>query len=216
MLKKTFDNSKKLKLFLCGHELILDFVTSWYKDEDYRVLRGVFYKDKDSSIGRSAWRITKKTIDVFNKFQNSCLLQISWDCIEPIDVGMFEYDRSSDSFSLTLFASKPKRKVLVPGRRAKKVIHGEYDSLVLEKPKGAYVYFHCLKGNDKPFYIGKGTGNRYKDRVRNNACNRMWQHNECEVIIFKDNLTSEQALELESDLIQKYSSRGVVLTNVMD
>lgn len=57
-----------------------------------------------------------------------------------------------------------------------------------------------------PFYVGKGTGNRYKDLNRNETHRKIRQklnkfNKDIEVEIVKDNLTEKEALILESKLI---------------
>lgn len=61
-----------------------------------------------------------------------------------------------------------------------------------------YVYEYYIKETNEVFYVGKGTGNRYKElHNRNKYFKRVYDKYECDVRIIKDNLTNEQACELE-------------------
>ena len=76
-----------------------------------------------------------------------------------------------------------------------------------------YVYFHINKSNGKVFYIGKGTNNRaYSDYKRNKHwCNVVNKHG-YEVAIVTDNLTSQEAFNLEMRFISFYGIEN--LTNM--
>jgi hypothetical protein len=70
-----------------------------------------------------------------------------------------------------------------------------------------YVYSHILDNEDKPFYIGKGKGNRAHDiKCRS----EFWQRKArggYRVEIIKENLSESEALELEKELIALYGRR---------
>lgn len=78
-----------------------------------------------------------------------------------------------------------------------------------------YVYLH-LKPSGEIFYVGKGTGKRAWSR---NLRNRHWRYvvafYDFVVQIHTDNLTEEQAFELEKQLIKHYK-KTTILTNVTD
>lgn len=112
-----------------------------------------------------------------------------------------------------------------------------------ETDKSFYVYAHCnpeavlqikdnarhlfaavdLKLSSQPFYIGKGKDGRAFDLNRNEGHTKIKQHlkkigKEIEVVKIADNLTSAQALAIESKLIDilglKVLSRRSLLVNL--
>lgn len=72
------------------------------------------------------------------------------------------------------------------------------------RPRGYYVYGWFFKGHMCPNYIGKGRGDR------------AWRSDKgaSEVRIFRDNLTEEGALLVESVLIELYLEDRVPLRNI--
>ena len=78
----------------------------------------------------------------------------------------------------------------------------------------AYVYLH-KKDNGEIFYVGKGVG--YRAWAKSNR-NRYWKNVSkkygLNVVIFKDGLSHEEALELESELISAIGRDS--LTNLTD
>ena len=67
-----------------------------------------------------------------------------------------------------------------------------------------YVYEHIRLDNMTCFYVGKGKGERAYDLERNyhhDNISNMYGH---AVVIIKDNLTEEEAFELERDTIEDY------------
>jgi len=83
-----------------------------------------------------------------------------------------------------------------------------------------YVYGHFIPGEDTPFYIGKGTGRRYK---KTDNRNKWWKHIAekygYESRILQEGLTDEEACKLEKQLIVQYGRRDLntgVLVNLTD
>ena len=79
-----------------------------------------------------------------------------------------------------------------------------------------YVYKHLRLDTNECFYIGKGTKNRlFETQPRN----QMWSAI-ADTVGFKaekiaDNLTEDDALEMERLLIKSYLDEGIELTNMM-
>ena len=67
-----------------------------------------------------------------------------------------------------------------------------------------YVYEHIRLDNMTCFYVGKGKGERAYDLVRNEHHDRISNIHGHAVLIIKDNLTEEEAFELERDTIEDY------------
>lgn len=66
----------------------------------------------------------------------------------------------------------------------------------------AYVYLH-KKDNGSIFYVGKGNGYRaWQKSNRNEYWNRVKNKYGLNVVIFKDNMSDEDALRLEMELIE--------------
>jgi len=84
----------------------------------------------------------------------------------------------------------------------------------------AYVYEHYTKiprpnYTEKPFYIGKGTGNRawsITGKNRNKYWHRVYEKYGLVVRILKDNLTDDEAYELEKARIEEIGMEN--LTNL--
>lgn len=78
-----------------------------------------------------------------------------------------------------------------------------------------YVYGLYIEGDENPFYIGKGSGRRYKRLtcMRNSSCMKIISENECVSKILIDNLNEDDAYNKEIELIKYYSDLGVNLTN---
>jgi len=83
-----------------------------------------------------------------------------------------------------------------------------------------YVYGHFIPGEETPFYIGKGTGRRYK---KTDNRNKWWKHITekygYESRILQEGLTDEEACDLEKQLIVQYGRRDLntgVLVNLTD
>lgn len=70
-----------------------------------------------------------------------------------------------------------------------------------------YVYMHCYAATGVPFYVGKGTGNRaYRKHGRSSAWKKITDLNSYEVEIVKKNLTNNEALSLEKEIILNNSN----------
>lgn len=68
-----------------------------------------------------------------------------------------------------------------------------------------YVYEWFNKDTDEVFYVGKGTGNRYKIKSnRNNYFKNYINKYKCDVRKIKDNITEKEAFALEIETIAKY------------
>ncbi len=67
-----------------------------------------------------------------------------------------------------------------------------------------YVYLHIRNDNGTPFYVGKGHGKRYKCRDRsNNYWKNIVNKYDFDIIFLEENLTEEEAFELEIYWIQR-------------
>ena len=85
-----------------------------------------------------------------------------------------------------------------------------------ETPK-YYVYAWYIKETNEVFYIGKGCGNRYKTRKRENSYfMRIINKYDCDVKILEDGLTEQQAFELEKEMIAYYRIVSKHMTNILD
>ena len=75
---------------------------------------------------------------------------------------------------------------------------------MLNMKNNFYVYIYWRLDTNEPFYIGKGHGNRWKDTSdRNDHFNNILNKISVAVEIFEDNLTEEQALDIECWLINE-------------
>lgn len=64
--------------------------------------------------------------------------------------------------------------------------------------------------NGDVYYIGEGNGNRIKHMTRNNDCNTLTEMLKGEIVIYEENLTKQEALDLEKDLIEEYKNIGYI------
>lgn len=70
-----------------------------------------------------------------------------------------------------------------------------------------YVYAWYNIDTKEVFYIGKGTGKRYKNTTqRNEKFKEYIKNNNVDVIILKDNLTEEEAFKYEIEYTEKYKA----------
>lgn len=78
-----------------------------------------------------------------------------------------------------------------------------------------YVYVHRKKTDGKPFYVGKGTGNRAYISYRRNSYwkNVVAKHGFYVEIVF-ENLEESEAFQLEKDTILEFEYFGYSLTNL--
>lgn len=77
-----------------------------------------------------------------------------------------------------------------------------------------YVYEYFKKEDDEVFYVGKGTKRRmYELHNRNRYFNAVYGKYECDVRIYKDGLTNEQACEIERDRIAELKVIGQAYCN---
>lgn len=87
-----------------------------------------------------------------------------------------------------------------------------------KKPIGFYVYAYYLKSTNHIFHIGKGTKNRFKDtKTHRNQyfLNKIKKYgDDVDVKIIQDNLTEQEAWDLERELIKQYKKIGQCETNL--
>ena len=87
--------------------------------------------------------------------------------------------------------------------------------------KNRYIYAWYYTNTNEIFYIGKGTGGRWKDTVgsRNNLfksiINKHLSKGEVAVKKLYENLTEEESLSLERKLIREYWDKGLCKANFM-
>lgn len=87
----------------------------------------------------------------------------------------------------------------------------------MRKNKNFYVYEWFKVETGEVFYVGKGSGNRYKvTNNRNEYFKRVYNKYDCDVRILKDGLTEDEAFKLEYETIKAYKSIGYELTNLSD
>lgn len=86
-----------------------------------------------------------------------------------------------------------------------------------DKEQRYYVYAWYVKETNHVFYIGKGTGNRYRVKKRDNP---YFMHTinkyDCGSRILYDNLDEETAFKLEKEAISRFRTYRGGLTNVAD
>lgn len=86
---------------------------------------------------------------------------------------------------------------------------------LLNEEKKFYVYEWFVKESGKIFYVGKGTGDRYKSKDRNYMFKMIEYQFEIDVRIVKDGLSEHEAYVLEESLLVKYARDGEVLINTV-
>lgn len=77
-----------------------------------------------------------------------------------------------------------------------------------------YVYEYYKKETDEVFYVGKGTGRRMNElHNRNKYFNAVYAKYDCDVRIYRNNLTNEESCELERQRIAELKSIGQAYCN---
>lgn len=80
-----------------------------------------------------------------------------------------------------------------------------------------YVYRYIRLDTNTPFYVGKGKGKRYLDKVaRNNYFKRIVQKYPHEVEIMLSNLNEDTAFQKEKEFIKLYKDLGYCEANITD
>jgi group I intron endonuclease len=80
-----------------------------------------------------------------------------------------------------------------------------------------YVYIHIRKDTGNVFYVGKGRGQRmFQKKGRNPLWINIVNKHGYEVVKIADNLTEEQAFDLEKEKIAEYRNAGYELANMTD
>lgn len=80
-----------------------------------------------------------------------------------------------------------------------------------------YVYSHVRKTDGKCFYIGKGTGNRYKlAHRRNQYWHRIVNKHGFESIILVNNISEEKAFELEAEFCKQIGYENLCNVHMED
>jgi hypothetical protein len=79
----------------------------------------------------------------------------------------------------------------------------------------AYVYIHRRKTDGKVFYVGKGTGNRFRyKKNRNKYWHNVVNKHGYRWEIVRSNLTEEEAYKIEEETIRKYTRDKAPLVNL--
>lgn len=80
-----------------------------------------------------------------------------------------------------------------------------------------YVYVHRRLSDNKPFYVGKGKGNRaFSSFGRNSYWKNTKEKHGLSVEIVFDNLTEDESFQCEKDTILEFKYFGYPLTNLTD
>lgn len=90
--------------------------------------------------------------------------------------------------------------------------------MALDETKKYYVYEWFVIETNEVFYVGKGTGRRYREHKRRNKMFLdFYNTHNCNVRIVKDNLTEKEAFDYEIELIRFYRKESKYrLSNVED
>lgn len=81
-----------------------------------------------------------------------------------------------------------------------------------------YVYHWINDDTNLPFYVGKGSGNRYKSTKKNSRnpwFERIINKHNCHPEIIIDNLSEEEAFQKEIEIEQKHKALGYELCNLI-
>jgi hypothetical protein len=79
-----------------------------------------------------------------------------------------------------------------------------------------YVYLHKRKGTNKVFYVGKGTKSKNGERSESTKNRNQWWHNIVnkdggfDIEIYKDNLTEDEAFQLEIKVIAEIGKENLL------
>ncbi len=78
-----------------------------------------------------------------------------------------------------------------------------------------YIYIHYRKDTSVCFYVGKGKGNRWRDtQSRNNHWNNIKRKHGFYAFKLLENLTEQEAYQLEEKYIAAFKALNIPLTNV--
>lgn len=89
--------------------------------------------------------------------------------------------------------------------------------MTFDKTRKYYVYVWYIVDPFEIIYVGKGTGNRYKTRKRENSYfTKMIQTHDCDSMILLDGLTEEEAFSYEKAIISGWRNLPIRLTNIQD
>src|SRR5699024_9098617 len=89
------------------------------------------------------------------------------------------------------------------------------DESELNQERVYYVYEWYIKNENKVFYVGKGTRNRYKNKKKNSYFNRILKNFECDVRFIEKDLTEYEALVLEEKMFNEREKEGHVMVNII-
>lgn len=100
-------------------------------------------------------------------------------------------------------------------------VHSDPNKHIAIKRDGKSTFIATYGVSNRPFYIGKGTGNRAYDLNRNDTHKKIRQKiktfgKDIDVKVIKDNLSEKEALMLESKLIDIFgtAAQGGTLVNL--
>ena len=80
-----------------------------------------------------------------------------------------------------------------------------------------YVYEWYNEDTGEIFYVGKGRGNRYKNiKNRNEYFINYYNKYKCKSRKVKEDLTEDESLEFEIELIKKYKTKGMCKCNLTE
>jgi hypothetical protein len=77
-----------------------------------------------------------------------------------------------------------------------------------------YVYEWFIVETGEVFYVGKGTGRRYKVRKHNQFFNRMLERFDCDSRIIKEFETEKEAFEYEFERVNELKAQGQCVCNI--
>lgn len=80
-----------------------------------------------------------------------------------------------------------------------------------------YVYEYYIKSTGVVFYVGKGKNYRYNQlNNRNKSFLEIYNNNECDVRFVKENMTNQEALQLEQERISELKQINQAQCNFVD